>query len=175
MVPMPTKECKQCATIKPLSEFAIRSSVADGRQSECKSCKAVRYQENRDHIRSRQAETWKQYSVNNRESLKEKGRAYRKNNSEQASAYRAQYKIDFAPKIAAKNAVWSKILTGKIMKQPCEICGNRTADAHHDDYAQPLSVRWLCRRHHSAWHAENGEAPNGRTALAAAGVSLEAK
>jgi hypothetical protein len=27
-------------------------------------------------------------------------------------------------------------------------------DAHHDDYARPLDVTWLCRRHHQQRHAE---------------------
>jgi hypothetical protein len=44
---------------------------------------------------------------------------------------------------------------------PCEVC--RTTEkihAHHDDYAKPLNVRWLCSAHHSQWHAKNGEALN---------------
>ena len=30
----------------------------------------------------------------------------------------------------------------------------------HDDYAKPLSVRWLCGKCHTAWHQENGEGLN---------------
>ena len=40
---------------------------------------------------------------------------------------------------------------GDIIRAPCERCG-RYAIAHHDDYALPLDVRWLCPRHHSLWH-----------------------
>ena len=36
-------------------------------------------------------------------------------------------------------------------RQPCEICGEK-AEAHHDDYDNPLEVRWLCFKHHRGWH-----------------------
>lgn len=109
----------------------------------------------------------------NSDLLKEKSKkAYQKRKEANAENKR-RYKIEFAPKINAKNLVKSMVIKGEIMKKSCEICGADKVDAHHDDYAKPLSIRWLCRRHHSAWHAENGEAPNGRAALAAVGVSLE--
>lgn len=40
---------------------------------------------------------------------------------------------------------------GKLTREPCEACGE-TAEMHHEDYAQPLLVRWLCRVHHLAEH-----------------------
>lgn len=43
---------------------------------------------------------------------------------------------------------------GKITPQPCEVCGDVTVDAHHDDYSKPFEVRWLCRLHHLRLHAE---------------------
>lgn len=32
------KHCRKCDATKPLEEFALRSNVADGRQSSCKAC-----------------------------------------------------------------------------------------------------------------------------------------
>ena len=50
-----------------------------------------------------------------------------------------------------------------LVRQPCEECGAEKAEAHHDDYAKPLEVRWLCRTHHRQHHAKHGEAPNACT------------
>ena len=48
--------------------------------------------------------------------------------------------------------VYLAIKSGKLTRQPCEICGKLPADAHHDDYSEPLTIRWLCRRHHRLTH-----------------------
>ena len=53
------------------------------------------------------------------------------------------------------------INSGKLVRQPCEVCGNKKVDAHHDDYAKPLSVRFLCRAHHREFHAQAKEQSNG--------------
>jgi hypothetical protein len=45
---------------------------------------------------------------------------------------------------------------GKLVPQPCEVCGNTHVVSHHDDYSFPLVVRWFCRWHHRAWHREHG-------------------
>lgn len=41
---------------------------------------------------------------------------------------------------------------GLIEPQPCAECGAEEAQMHHDDYARPLAVRWLCRPCHLAHH-----------------------
>jgi hypothetical protein len=48
-----------------------------------------------------------------------------------------------------------------VAPEKCSECGTKARlDGHHDDYAKPLSVRWLCRGCHQRWHAEN-EVLNG--------------
>ena len=43
----------------------------------------------------------------------------------------------------------------------CSDCGKcRRVVAHHDDYARPLEIRWLCRPCHRAWHESNGPGLN---------------
>jgi hypothetical protein len=51
----------------------------------------------------------------------------------------------------AQSAVKYAIRTGKLVRQPCEVCGE-PAQAHHDDYSRPLDVKWLCQHHHIAHH-----------------------
>jgi hypothetical protein len=37
---------------------------------------------------------------------------------------------------------------GHLVPEPCEVCGDTDVEMHHDDYDEPLRVRWLCRWHH---------------------------
>lgn len=60
----------------------------------------------------------------------------------------------------AHNMVEKAVARGLLQRKPCEVCGadGRMADgrpevqAHHDDYARPLEVRWLCQKHHHEAH-----------------------
>lgn len=55
-------------------------------------------------------------------------------------------------KQSAHTLVAQAIRDGKIKKQPCKVCGNERAIAHHPDYDKPLEVEWLCLSHHMAAH-----------------------
>jgi hypothetical protein len=54
--------------------------------------------------------------------------------------------------VAARKIVRNAISRGAIVRKPCEVCGAGRTEAHHDDYARPLDVRWLCVEHHVAVH-----------------------
>ncbi len=54
----------------------------------------------------------------------------------------------------ARWLVHRALKAGRLTRQPCEVCGVMRVHAHHDDYAQPLSVRWLCPTHHREYHAK---------------------
>ena len=64
----------------------------------------------------------------------------------------------------AHNAVANALREGRLVRQPCEVCGRAEAvQAHHDDYSKPLDVHWLCMDHHKAHHAALGTyADNGK-------------
>ena len=47
-----TKRCCTCHETKPLTDFNVRSSAADGRQPRCRGCARAWYQANRDRHRA---------------------------------------------------------------------------------------------------------------------------
>lgn len=89
----------------------------------------------------------RQHYLKNKENYAAKKRSRQRNSSKHKSV----------------SAVYHAIKAGKLVRQPCEECGAEKAEAHHDDYAKPLEVRWLCRSHHRQWHVEYGEALNAFT------------
>ena len=70
----------------------------------------------------------------------ERTKKYRKNNSD---------------KIKARNIVQKAILSGKLVKGVCEICGDTDTEAHHEDYSKPLDIKWLCKKHHEDCHHDD--------------------
>jgi hypothetical protein len=77
--------------------------------------------------------------------------------------------------VLMQRAVWRSrsqfaraIRTGRIIRQPCSICGEPNADAHHQDYNRPLDVQWLCTFHHLQEHKRIREAVEKRRTRAAA-------
>ena len=63
--------------------------------------------------------------------------------------------IDYAgsqQKIVARLKFRAAIRSGKIKRQPCEVCGTEPAEGHHLDYSKPLDVVFLCPLHHRELH-----------------------
>ena len=63
-------------------------------------------------------------------------------------------------KFAVENAITdvinaqrnNAIKAGKIVRQPCAVCGVEKVHGHHEDYTKPLEVDWLCSKHHMERH-----------------------
>lgn len=53
-----------------------------------------------------------------------------------------------------------RLKTGAVVRGNC-FCGDVTTQAHHDDYAKPLEVIWLCIDHHRELHASAKEGKDG--------------
>lgn len=60
-------------------------------------------------------------------------------------------------KVVARTLANWALVKGEINRQPCEVCGSKTAEMHHDDYSKPLDVRWLCFKHHTELHVQRGD------------------
>ena len=59
----------------------------------------------------------------------------------------------------AHSLVHRAIKAGKLIPQPCKVCGtDKRVVAHHEDYDRPLEVDWYCNRHHQLRHVEIGDA-----------------
>ena len=139
------RKCCVCKEVKNEEEFDLHKNR--GRQSQCKECRR---------------ELNKKYKEENREKCLELSRDHYKRNKE-SYIERARLRSKNSVKSKAVSKVNAALKAGKLVRQPCEECGAEKADAHHDDYAKPLEVRWLCRSHHRQWHVDNGEALNACT------------
>lgn len=67
------------------------------------------------------------------------------------SVYKDRFRAKFPEKNAAHDAVQSALYRGALTRPSCcSACGGvgQPPSAHHDDYSQPLAVRWLCRPCH---------------------------
>src|SRR5262245_21627464 len=120
----------------------------------------------------RRAKTLQQreYVAANREKVRESSRAYDRTHRKERAEYQRKYRAKNALKVykmnrrirrenPAKYRAWiitsAAIARGKLLKKPCEVCACvLNVQAHHDDYNEPLAVRWLCKKHHAQRHVE---------------------
>lgn len=77
---------------------------------------------------------------------------WRKDNPERSREIVSASNDRHPKKRAARVAVGNALRSGRLVKQACEVCGSGRTHAHHDDYSQPLNVRWLCPTHHAEIH-----------------------
>lgn len=130
--------CIRCGAEKPLSDYYANDRT-------CKTCRCALVRERR---RTNPAVQEYDRRRGNRQSLTDLQR------------YRAENPAKYKATTAVNNAVRDGRLT-KLTN--CEVCDSTLhVEGHHDDYAYPLTVRWLCSKCHSLWHAEHGEALNSK-------------
>lgn len=157
------KECFKCKAVKPLEDFYKHPMMADGRVNKCKECNKKDVRENR----SDKAEYYREYDKGRanlpKRVLSRKNYQKTENGKYSLEKGRKKYRQNNPIKYAAHILVGNYIRDRKLERKPCEVCGSTyKIHAHHDDYAYPLDVRWLCVAHHSQWHKVNGEAPNAK-------------
>ena len=80
---------------------------------------------------------------------------WRERNRSRFRETKADWQAKNGEKRAAHKAVERALRIGEMVAQPCERCGtDHNVHAHHDDYARPLEVKWLCPLHHGERHRE---------------------
>jgi hypothetical protein len=131
---MDSKRCPKCGITKPVAEFyKHHRNVVSGY---CKPCCVI---------------VQREWYANNRQRKSQINRTWRLNNSERRKAMNR-----------ACGALWRAIKRGEIVRGTiCEQCAStQTIEACHDDYSQPLKVKWLCIRCHRLWDAQTPKTGN---------------
>jgi hypothetical protein len=136
------KTCKECLQEKPLSEFYKYSTGSRCAFSKCKECTKKAVRENRANK--------KDYYIKY-----DRMRQQTRERKNKKADYLIKHRAKHPEKNKARARVCRALREGKLTKEPCEICGCIKAEAHHDDYSKPLSVRWLCDKHHKEFHKQN--------------------
>lgn len=146
------KKCKTCGIEKALDHFYFHKGYKNDRNPHCIPCLTEKRRndprvKNIDRNRKRTDEQLlkireysKEYRRKNKDLILEKQKKQRQENKENARALRL---------------VSLAIRYGKMVKDPCMVCGGLKVEAHHPDYSNPLGVVWLCVKHHKELHADH--------------------
>lgn len=136
------KRCFKCGVVKTRVEFYRHSKMADGLLGKCKSCTksdvSANYLVNKPRYRK--------YERRREQSLKRKF---------DKLAQQRKRRRDHPEKARAYAMVHRAIKSGKLVRLPCRVCGNRKSEGHHSDYSKPLEVDWLCFSCHRAEHGQD--------------------
>lgn len=80
---------------------------------------------------------------------------YRAKHAGASTMWNRRWQTDNPDKRRAHKAVEKALRSGNLKKLPCERCGRIDGvHAHHESYARPLDVNWLCPAHHAQRHEE---------------------
>jgi len=90
------------------------------------------------------------YSTYCKSCKKEKDTKYYKY-SDKEKQRKTIWRLQFPQRKKAQTKVYQALKSGKLIKQPCFMCGEN-AEAHHPDYSRPLDVVWLCNVCHDELH-----------------------
>lgn len=153
---METKTCKRCEKQLPASDFYATDTS-------CKECRKECVRE----YRKKNIEKIREYD-RGRGMLPHRVKArkrYEQTPAGKAAIKRAHQKQNRINPVkrGARIIVGNALRDGRITRPSnCQDCGERTRlHGHHDDYARPMDVRWLCAACHHEWHAKHGQGLNG--------------
>lgn len=117
------KRCSICRQVRPTNDFWRDATKASGYKAACRECSLPK------HYHRRQ--------TSGRAAHRREKRLWQIRNPDKARAHRA---------------VFNAIRAGLLTRGSCENCGAVGSHAHHDDYLQPLRVRWFCPPCHREIH-----------------------
>jgi hypothetical protein len=135
------KPCIACGVVKPLTEYYRHPQMADGHLNKCKPCVCAAVRERCRVVAGDRREY-------------EKARSKRPERRQAVLEYQRTQRARHPEKNRARVAVARALRDGRLVAQPCEVCGAAKAQAHHEDYTRPLDVQWLCFTHHRQEHGQ---------------------
>ena len=136
------KKCTKCKGLKPYKSFNLKGRNKDGHSYTCKLC-------DREYNRN--------YKILNKEKLRLKYKLRSEAEKETARNIAKTHYYKTINKQRAKSAVKWALKSGKMEKQPCEVCGSlERLEAHHESYLKEdrLKINWLCSKHHKQRHVD---------------------
>lgn len=148
------KTCLKCDTPKELGDFYTHPKMADGHLGKCKECCKSDVTANR----AAKVEQYREFD-RNRANLSHRVEAreiYAKGVGRPKCDAAKRKWIERNPRKRAAEVLFGNYIRGKEhLKLPCERCGSTTrVHAHHENYDEPLTVNWLCPKHHKERHRE---------------------
>ncbi len=156
-VKMDTKKCNSCKQVKVVGNFYWRKRRHQYRAT-CKQCinKLVRkrYYANQ----KREVERKRDYHVANRDAIAIRRHVYNITHRLQRTKSRKVHEKAYPERVKAVTAVKDAKKTGALVVGTCTDCGSskkeKKIQGHHDDYAKPLDVIWLCQSCHLRRHSK---------------------
>jgi len=150
-----TYTCKVCGVTSDAAEFYR------GVNTLCKECHKEKVRENR----AAKADYYREYDAKRYQDdpkVKARHKRYQKTDAGKESLFRSRAKwINKKPEARAAHVILGNaVRDGRISKPSnCSKCGkyeiSRKIHAHHEDYAFPLTVIWLCAQCHSDTHKDD--------------------
>ncbi len=129
------RTCIYCGESKPPTAFYVSTVNADGLTGGCRECVKAK-------VKRRYYEKHELVAAYERRRFKDPRRKAATIRYQRARRARDPIKNK------ARNAVSNAVRDGRIVKLPCQHCGNQKSQAHHHDYTKPLDVEWLCFKCH---------------------------
>jgi len=158
------KPCSKCLVVKPIESFNRDKTHADGLASVCRECRILAKKQawvSRSSLltpeqiaedNKKRGEATKRWIKKNPQIAAKYKKLYRSRHPEAKIRHFYAHKAKNPEKVKARAIAMAAIRSGKIVRLPCEVCGNPKSESHHDDYSKPLDVRFLCLKHHREFH-----------------------
>ena len=153
------KTCNKCGVEKDYLDFYKNKTIKDGFGGACKVCVCASSNAWAQANPEKHAAATKAWQHANPEKHAATTKAWQQANPEKAGVYAKTARLRYPEKHRARAAVGIAIKAGTLTRpQECSLCNvSCVPEGHHDNYDEPLEVRWLCITCHKAHHTQLNE------------------